>query len=86
MAADIKVETRQGSRCVCVRLTEPLDPFLERHLERYLNKASGVAYVEYTVTLPMRLIGFGVWEPWYEGFRFWLGVSLAKDEEEDYDD
>jgi len=71
----VKLEERAGSKMVCVRFDGPLTPEDERWFLEYLHKSSGVAYMEMDKDT-RRLMGYGVWEPWWEQFRFWLGVSM----------
>jgi hypothetical protein len=76
MEATTRIVEKDGSRLVEVRLSAPLyDPETERWFMEYLHKASGVAYMEFDEA-KRRLVGYGVWEPWWEQFRFWLEVSI----------
>lgn len=76
----VAITEEQVGKMVRVRLGSMLDHNTERWFSEFLMKASGVAYLEYD-TQTMRLAGYGVWEPYWENFRFWLEVGLMSDPE-----
>lgn len=75
--ASIEIVSREGSRLACVRLNGALSPKTESWFMEYLQNADGVAYMEFDQKT-RRLAGYGVLEPWWEGFRLWLGVSIMQ--------
>jgi hypothetical protein len=78
-----KVVDRQGGRCVEVRLG-PMEPEFERWLMANLMSSKlGVAYVEVHKDT-RKLTGYGVWEPWWENFLFWMSVAWVRDPECEY--
>ena len=70
-----KIVERQGSKVVDVMLAAPLSPEMERFLGEYLMRAEGVAYLTYHEE-KMHLAGYGIFERYWEQFRFWLGVAI----------
>lgn len=78
--ATTKVVDRQGGRCVEVVL-DPLEPEFERWLMTNLvGTKLGVAYIQVHEDTG-RLTGYGVWEPWWENFLFWMAVAYIGDPE-----
>lgn len=52
-----------------------LDPSIEYWFCERLSKMAGVAYMEFDANTH-RLRGYGVHEPYWETFRFWLAIGL----------
>lgn len=78
MDATVRVtEEAGGWKMMRVSLTERLSRETEQWFVEYLSKAEGVAYTEFDTSEQWpRLAGYGVWEPNWSNFQFWLGVLV----------
>lgn len=70
------VEIEEDDKQINVKFTDPIsDRQLEHWFEKYLTKAEGVTYIAYNSDTH-RLAGYGVLKPYWDNFRFWIGVAL----------